>query len=251
MSSQKAYLVIADQLGIGVIQTDRIDPTPAEHIEAAIDYVNSFIVDSLDSFSDVRFIYDILLQKDEAGELNIEPSEAEKMAVAWFSAMGISIDNYTKKYVLNTAQYIQTQFENLSVDLDTPEFEKKTKDRITYSVYCPTYNETYTLSYNPNNIDQGQVVVTIAAVPEGNYVGSVNKTMTITQADLSAITLSYGSVEYDGLAHQPTITVTAQSSKVGTPTYTTTYLRDGVSTIDFTSAGTITVQVTGNGNTIK
>ena len=150
MSSQKAYLVIADQLGIGVIQTDRIDPTPAEHIEAAIDYVNSFIVDSLDSFSDVRFIYDILLQKDEAGELNIEPSQAEKMAVAWFSAMGISIDNYTKKYVLNTAQYIQTQFENLSVDLDTPEFEKKTKDRITYSVYCPTYNETYTLSYNRN-----------------------------------------------------------------------------------------------------
>lgn len=150
MSSQKGYLVIADQLGIGVIQTDRLDPTPAEHIGAAIDYVNSFIIDSLDSFSDVRFIYDTLLQKDEAGELNIEPSKAEKLAVAWFNAMGISIDNYTKKYVLNIAQYIQTQFENLSIELDTPEFEKKTKDRITYSVYCPTYNETYTLSYNRN-----------------------------------------------------------------------------------------------------
>ena len=93
MESHKVYLMIQEQLDeycFTEMDVNLIDPSPESHIVDAIDYVESYIADSLDSYSDIRYLYDALSQKDEAGELNIEYSAEEQVAKAWFSAMGIS-----------------------------------------------------------------------------------------------------------------------------------------------------------------
>lgn len=156
MESHKAYLIIQEQLYgycLTEIDVDLIDPSPESHIIDALDYVESYIADSLYSYFDIRYLYDVLSQKDEAGELDIEYSAEEQVAKAWFSAMGINMGDWTKEYALQIAQYIQDEFEDISVELDTPEYVGKTTDRITYSVYCPTYNETYTLTCNRDSGD--------------------------------------------------------------------------------------------------
>ena len=154
MESHKAYLIIQEQLDgycLTEIDVDLIDPSPESHIIDALDYVESYIADSLYSYSGIRYLYDVLSQKDEAGELNIEYSAEEQVAKAWFSAMGINLGDWTKEYALQIARYIQDEFEDISIELDTPEYVRKTTDRITYSVYCPTYNETYTLTCDRNS----------------------------------------------------------------------------------------------------
>ena len=156
MESHKAYLIIQEQLYgycLTEIDVDLIDPSPESHIIDALDYVESYIADSLYSYFDIRYLYDVLSQKDEAGELDIEYSAEEQVAKAWFSAMGINLGDWTKEYALQIARYIQDEFEDISVELDTPEYVGKTTDRITYSVYCPTYNETYTLTCNRDSGD--------------------------------------------------------------------------------------------------
>lgn len=156
MESHKAYLIIQEQLDgycLTEIDVDLIDPSPESHIIDALDYVESYIADSLYSYSGIRYLYDVLSQKDEAGELNIEYSAEEQVAKAWFSAMGINLGDWTKEYALQIARYIQDEFEDISIELDTPEYVRKTTDRITYSVYCPTYNETYTLTCDRNSGD--------------------------------------------------------------------------------------------------
>ena len=88
MESHKAYLIIYEQLeGYCFTEMDinLIDPDPESHIIDALDYVESYIADSLDSYSDIRYFYDVLSQKDEAGELDIEYSAEEQVAgsVQW------------------------------------------------------------------------------------------------------------------------------------------------------------------------
>ena len=151
MASHKAYLIIHEQLDgycLTEMDVDIIDPYPESHIIDALDYVESYIADSLYSYSDIRYLYDVLSQKDEVGELNIEDGFEEQVAKAWFGALGISLGDWTKEYALKIAQYIQDEFKDISVELDTPEYVRKTTDRIIFSVYCPTYNETYILTCN-------------------------------------------------------------------------------------------------------
>ena len=156
MESHKVYLMIQEQLSeycFTEMDVNMIDPSPESHIVDAIDYVEAYIADSLDSYSDIRYLYDVLSQKDEAGELNLEDGFEEQVAKAWLGALGISLGDWTKEYALKIAQYIQDEFEDISVEMDTPEYVRKTTDRITYSVYCPTYNETYTLTCDRNSGD--------------------------------------------------------------------------------------------------
>lgn len=71
-------------------------------------------------------------------------------------------------------------------------------------------------------------------------------------ADLSksaTVTLDTASVSYNGSEQKPTITaVTVGGKTLAADKYTVSYTRDGATTTDFTSAGVITVTVTGTGD---
>lgn len=54
--------------------------------------------------------------------------------------------NYTKEYVLAIADLLQQQFNAIDITFNHPKFQSQTADCITYSVYCPTNNEHYTLT---------------------------------------------------------------------------------------------------------
>ncbi len=104
-----------------------------------------------------------------------------------------------------------------------------------------TAGEDYMVSYS-DNTDAGTATVTIAGC--GSYTGSVTKTFTITQADMSdaAVELGTDSYTYDGTAKEPSVTVTTGNVILTKGTdYTVAYS-------DNTDAGTATVTITGCGN---
>lgn len=159
---------------------DENDEQPHRHTLEAFTYVRQYAQDSLESYRQVSRLYEILQEKASNGTLYVENrddeeeqlsgeaanlfmnamqagmlAEAEEvtdpetaLAQAFLLGMfsGSAYENYTQKYVLNVAKYLQDKFNKTELILDFPEFEKQTKDRIIYSVYCPSLNETYTLS---------------------------------------------------------------------------------------------------------
>lgn len=159
---------------------DENDEQPHRHTLEAFNYVCQYAKDSLDSYRKMSRIYEILQEKATNGTLYVENrdddeeqlsgeaanlfmnamqagilAEAEEVvdtetALAQALLMGMfsgsAYENYTEKYVLNMAKYLQDKFNKTELILDFPEFEKKTKDRIIYSVYCPSLNESYTVS---------------------------------------------------------------------------------------------------------
>lgn len=104
-----------------------------------------------------------------------------------------------------------------------------------------TAGKDYTVSYS-SNVNAGTASVTINGT--GNYNGSVSKTFTISQKNISLCTaeLSQTSYTYDGTAKQPTVTVKDGSTvlKAGTD-YTVSYSSN-------VNAGTAVVTITGKGN---
>lgn len=83
---------------------------------------------------------------------------------------------------------------------------------------------------------------------------SVTATLTVgggarTPISDDMVSLSETDFTYNGNPRQPEITVTKGSTILGKDTdYTVAYQRDGQATTDFTSAGTVTVVITGKGN---
>lgn len=119
----------------------------------AMEYVIRFVKDSLSSYCDARYIYDILSAKEKEGKLFIKQNTIEEdfqllLANAFF---GSNVSSFKKTYILNVAKYMQEQMQNTIITMDTPQYTSKTKDRIMYSVYCPNLNETYTLSFDRNS----------------------------------------------------------------------------------------------------
>lgn len=123
----------------------------------ALKYIQTYVRDSLDAYLEVAYLHDYLSVKDTADELFVENYEEEEdaetvLAAAFLGAL-LGVDempedtNYTKEYVLEISELLQQQFNTIDLVLDAPEFKNKTKERITYSVYCPTNNEHYTLTY--------------------------------------------------------------------------------------------------------
>ena len=106
------------------------------------------------------------------------------------------------------------------------------------------------IDYQPptyeNNTEIGTASLTIEAVKNGNYQGTVTKEFTISRASLSkaVVTIKPESGQYNTKKHTPQITVTLEGEalKEGDD-YTIT-----PSTDDFTSAGTITYSIEGTGN---
>lgn len=128
----------------------------------ALKYINTYIADSLDSYKEVAHLHDCLAAKDAKDELSVDNYEEVKeedvkatIATLFLGALLGLTDtsnieqqpNYTKEYVLEIADLLQQQFNSINLVLDSPEFQHKTEDCITYSVYCPTNDEHYTLTY--------------------------------------------------------------------------------------------------------
>ncbi len=112
--------------------------------------------------------------------------------------------------------------------------------------------DEYTVTYSHSNgtsgdhTNAGTVTVTVTAIKDGNYADSNrNATFVIEQATLPEITLSAASATYNGKEQKPTIT---NAGLVENTDYEVSYKRGDEATTDFTSAGTITVSVTGKGN---
>lgn len=90
--------------------------------------------------------------------------------------------------------------------------------------------------------------ITVMATGNTNLKGSKSATFTINKATIESVTLTTVSATYDGKAHQPVVnSVTANSKGFSSASagWTVAYTRGGAATTDFTSAGTITVTVTG------
>lgn len=153
MQAHKAWLVALDAFDDRNIKASYFDQNPRKHRLDALQFIISYVQDSLESYRAVENLYRILAEKDAVGDLHIENKDGAQdqmsgaLANALFgSAFGSVYENYTKKYALIIAKCLNERFDKIKITLDTPEFVKKTKDRIIYSVYCPTYNEIYTLS---------------------------------------------------------------------------------------------------------
>ncbi len=101
-------------------------------------------------------------------------------------------------------------------------------------------------------VGAGEATVT-AGVPEtANYeAASAQAVVTVAKAAPAALTgvsLDASSFTYDGRAHVPAVAVTAGGVEVPEGGYGVRYLRGGEETTDLTSAGTVTVEVTGRGD---
>ena len=155
MRDHRAYLMAIDALEQYDIDehTMYYDDNKYENTIEAMQYVISYVKDSLSSYCDARYIYDILSAKEKEGKLFIKQNTIEEdfqllLANAFF---GSDVSSFKKTYILNVAKYMQGQMQNTIITMDTPQYTSKTKDRIIYSVYCPNLNETYTLSFDRNS----------------------------------------------------------------------------------------------------
>lgn len=155
MRDHRAYLMAIDALEQYDIDehTMYYDDNKYENTIEAMQYVINYVKDSLSSYCDARYIYDILSAKEKEGKLFIKQNTIEEdfqllLANAFF---GSDVSSFKKTYILNVAKYMQGQMQNTIITMDTPQYTAKTKDRIMYSVYCPNLNETYTLSFDRNS----------------------------------------------------------------------------------------------------
>ncbi len=97
-------------------------------------------------------------------------------------------------------------------------------------------NVDFTVSYS-NNIEIGTATVTLTGM--GNYSGTIEKTFTITTADLNAsLELEYYTIEYNFTSLIPAVTVIRNGSVLDTYEYNVTYTNND-------AIGTATVTVTG------
>lgn len=160
MAAHKSYLMAFDRVcESSYIKSggDKNDKLRKRHMIDALEYIQTYVQDSLDSYLEVAYLHDYLSVKDAANELLVdnyeEDEDLETVFAAAFLGALLGVDempedpNYTKEYVLKISEFLQQQFNAIDFVLDSPEFKDKTKDRITYSVYCPTNNEHYTLTY--------------------------------------------------------------------------------------------------------
>ncbi len=102
-----------------------------------------------------------------------------------------------------------------------------------------TSGTDYTVSYS-NNTDIGTATVTVTG--KGNYTGTLSKNFTISEADISnmTLTLSSDNYTYDGTAKEPTVTIKNGGTSLESDNYTVSYSNN-------TNAGTATVTATGSG----
>lgn len=119
---------------------------------------------------------------------------------------------------------------------------------------CASAGSHYTVSGNTGT-NVGEYTFT-AKLTDG-YAWSDGSTAdytvswTITAAQITGVTLKSTSVTYDGQPHQPQVVSVTANGKTFTASstgWTVVYQRNSVETSDFTTAGTITVRVTGTGN---
>ena len=156
MKAHKAWVVAMETFSDYNVKkhADYFDDNPRRHMSEAFQYIVSYVSDSLQSYLDVADLYKILADKNAAGDLHVENQDdaEDQMGGALVNALfgGSVYRNYTKEYILSVAEYLQAQYEKVDIELDSPEFKKKSKDRNIYSVYCPTLNEYYTLSIDRN-----------------------------------------------------------------------------------------------------
>lgn len=163
MMAHKKYLMAFDQVCQSQYVLNEGNPQDElrnRHMTDAVQYIRTHVQDSLASYKDVANLHDCLSTKDAKGELSVNNYEEVKeedvkatIATALLSALfglGETSEpehpNYTKEYVLAIADLLQQQFNAIDIAFDYPKFQSQTADCITYSVYCPTDNERYTLT---------------------------------------------------------------------------------------------------------
>ena len=96
----------------------------------------------------------------------------------------------------------------------------------------------YSVSYK-NNTNAGTATVTVTG--KGYFAGSKSATFRIDPAQITSVAVSPASVEYDGKAKTPGVTVKAGGLTVPTSGYSVSYANN-------TNIGTATATVTGKGN---
>ena len=155
MRDHRAWIMAIDALKQYDINSNTVyyDTDKYDNTTEAMKYVISYVKDSLSSYCDARYIYDILSAKEKEGKLFIKHKTIEEgiqrlLSNAFF---GSDVFYFKKTYILNVAKYMQGQMQKTIITMDTPQYTSKTKDRIMYSVYCPNLNETYTLSFDRNS----------------------------------------------------------------------------------------------------
>ncbi len=159
MRDQRACVIAFEALDQYDIDSNTLyyDRNKYENTLEAMSYVIDYIRDSLSSYCDARYIYDILSAKEKEDKLFIKQNntveEGEDALQLLFANafFGSNVSSFKKTYILNVAKYIQEQMQKTIITMDTPQYVSQTKDRIMYSVYCPNLNETYTLSYDKKN----------------------------------------------------------------------------------------------------
>ncbi|MCD8019850.1 MAG: leucine-rich repeat domain-containing protein [Clostridiales bacterium] len=118
---------------------------------------------------------------------------------------------------------------------------KEPEVTVTYGSTTLTRNSDYTVSYS-DNVSAGTATAKVEGT--GSYAGSVTKSFTISQRNISdcTITLSQNTYTYDGTAKKPAVTVMAGTATLTEGTdYTVSYGNN-------VNAGTATVTVTGAGS---
>ena len=93
-----------------------------------------------------------------------------------------------------------------------------------------------------------QGAITVTATGNSNLKGAASATFTINPATIESVTLTSMSATYDGQPHQPTVASVRANGRSFTSAstgWTVACTRNGAATTDFTSAGAITVTVTG------
>ena len=104
----------------------------------------------------------------------------------------------------------------------------------------------FTVSY-AGNVRAGTATITVAGI--GDYAGSAASTFAIAPARVTSVSLAKTQAAYTGKAAVLAVSaVKAGALSLGSGDYAVSYLREGKATTDLTSAGAITVRVTGKGN---
>ena len=153
--------------------------------------------------------------------------------------------NYTGT-VTNTFEIVRKELnsDNVNLEYTTIEYDgtaKEPKVTVTDGEKVLVQDVDYEVEYT-RNTNAG--IATIIVNCKGNYTGTVTKTLEITAKELNSdnVSLEYTTIEYDGTAKEPKVTVTdGEKVLVQDVDYEVEYTRN-------TNAGTATVTVTYKGN---
>ena len=117
---------------------------------------------------------------------------------------------------------------------------------VSYLTVPLVYDVDFTFAYPNEPQIAGNYEVLITGI--GNYTGNVSRWFSIVSESLDSVSLSASNITYGDSSVEPTITVLSNGAEVSAANYDKVWTREGATTTDFLTAGTLKLTITGKNN---